>query len=242
LQELVAAQTHPRFEGITWDALLTHGFMRLNLPQPYLPFAQGDFPTPSGKCEFYSAAMAADGYDPVPTYHPPAWQTAQRSAPLSDDGAAAALVCISPPAHAFLNSTFANLERFQRRERTPLLHIHPQDAAPRGVMEGMAVRVGNALGSVTLTAHITSGLMPGTVLAPGVWWSKAGPDGRNINRITSQEEADIGAGARFYDTQVWVAPLETTEDIMLSGSLVTPMNLTVNPALSAAVDIQAGDD
>ncbi len=71
LRQLIEAQTHPSFDTVTWDALLTHGFARLNLPDPYLPFAQGNFPTPSGKCEFYSERMERDGYDPVPTYTPP---------------------------------------------------------------------------------------------------------------------------------------------------------------------------
>ncbi len=199
LAELVAAQTHPRFAGITWERLLAEGYVRLNVPAPYLPFAQGDFPTPSGKCEFYSARMAADGYDPLPTYTPPIWQ---RNAVATAD-----LVCISPPAHSFLNSTFANVDRFVRREETPLLHIHPDDAAPRAVADGMAVCVGNEHGEVTLTAKVTRDIVPGTVLAPGVWWAKLSPDGRNVNQLTAQTEADMGSGACFYDTRVWVLPV-----------------------------------
>ena len=30
------------------------GWQRLNVPAVYAPFAEGGFPTPSGKCEFYS--------------------------------------------------------------------------------------------------------------------------------------------------------------------------------------------
>jgi anaerobic selenocysteine-containing dehydrogenase len=199
LRELIAAQTHPRFAGITWERLLAEGFVRLNVPSPYLPFAEGGFPTPSGKCEFYSERMAADGYDPLPTYTPPTWQR--------DIAATADLVCISPPAHSFLNSSFANVERFVRREATPLLHIHPDDAAPRAIVDGMAVRVGNEHGEVTLTAKITREIVPGTVLAPGVWWAKLSPDGRNVNQLTSQSEADMGGGACFYDTRIWVLPV-----------------------------------
>jgi anaerobic selenocysteine-containing dehydrogenase len=209
LRELVESQTHPRFAGVTWDALLEHGFVRLNLPQPYLPFAEGNFPTPSGKCEFYSARMAADGYDPLPTYTPPIWQRAAAPA-VGEHGPrdSAPLVCISPPAHSFLNSSFANVPRFQRRERTPLLHIHPADAAPRGIVDGAAVEVRNAYGSVALSALVTTDIAPGTVLAPGVWWAKHSPDGNNINQVTAQTEADMGAGACYYDVQVWVTPLQ----------------------------------
>ncbi len=212
LRQLVENQHHPRFEGITWQALRQHGFVRLNLPKPYLPFAEGNFPTPSGKCEFYSARMAADGYDPVPTYHPPLWQ--QGAAPE------ASLLCISPPAHSFLNSSFANVERFQRREGMPILHIHPDDAATRQIAEGMSVQVVNDLGSVILTARITTDIIPGTVLAPGVWWAKNSSDGRNINQITPQTETDMGAAACFYDTRVWVMPaVGLADDVKSSKSL-----------------------
>ena len=204
LRELVECQRHPRFQGITWEALRERGFIRLNLPTPYLPFAEGNFPTPSGKCEFYSARMAADGYDPLPTYDPPAWQ--RGAAPE------ASLVCISPPAHSFLNSSFANIERFQQREQMPLLQIHPDDAAPRQIVDKMRVQVVNDRGSVTLTAQVTTNIVPGTVLAPGVWWAKHSGDGRNINQVTPQNEADMGAGACFYDTRVWVMPVTVPQE------------------------------
>ena len=117
------------------------------------------------------------------------------------------LLCISPPAHSFLNSSFVNVERFRRREAKPLIQIHPDDAAARGIEDGESVRVYNILGEVLLTAEVTEDIMAGTLLAPGLWWSKFSPDGRNINQITSQNETDMGAGATFYDTRVWVEPV-----------------------------------
>jgi anaerobic selenocysteine-containing dehydrogenase len=232
LREFVTVQTHPRFAGITWKRLMAEGFVRINLPMPYLPFAEGNFPTPTGKCEFYSQRMADDGYDPLPEYTPPLWQEAvagsREWAVGSGEGKARRrrersrreaemLVCISPPAHSFLNSTFANVDRFLRREEMPLLQIHPQDAAARGVEEGATVRVWNDLGSIELTARVTKGLIEGTVLAPGVWWAKFSPDGRNVNQLVSQDETDMGASALFYDTQVWVEPVraERVEDVQL---------------------------
>lgn len=209
LRTFIASQTHPRFAGITWERLLTEGFVRLNLPEPYRPFAQGDFPTPSGKCEFYSARMADDGYDPVPTYAPPRWQQATTAVAPEPAvaGTAGELVCISPPAHSFLNSTFSVVDRFRRREGEPHVQIHPLDAAERGVHTGDTVRVANALGEVLLTAKVTEAVVAGTVLAPGIWWAKFSPDGRNINQVTPQDESDMGAGALFYDTQVTLTPV-----------------------------------
>ncbi len=200
LRTLVEAQTHARFAGVTWQRLLDDGFARLNLPQPWLPYAEGNYATPSGKCEFFSPRMQADGYDPLPTWTPPRWaDTIALDAPPAE-----MLVCISPPAHSFLNSTFANLERFVLREERPLLQMHPSDAGARGVADGDIVRVFNDLGAVELPIVVTERVVPGTVLAPGIWWAKQSPGGGNINQLTTQDEADMGAGAIFYDTVVRV--------------------------------------
>jgi anaerobic selenocysteine-containing dehydrogenase len=197
LRKFVESQTDPTFETVTWPALLEQGFVRLNLPDPYLPFAEGDYPTPSRKCEFYSETMAGHGYDPLPAWTPP--HSAIQA--YTDDRS---LVCISPPAHSFLNSTFVNVDSLRRREKEPLLWIHPQDAAARQISDGDTVRVWNDGGSVALTAHVTADIIPGTVLAPSIWWNKFARDGGNANQITPQGEADMGAGALFYDTRVWV--------------------------------------
>jgi anaerobic selenocysteine-containing dehydrogenase len=207
LRRLVEEQTHPSFISVTWDALQQNGFARLNLPERPLVFAEGGFPTPSGKCEFYSERMAHDGYDPLPGYTPPLWQ--ERLEQVQNDEVErrllrSALVCISPPAHSFLNTSFANLERFRQREGRPIVQIHPADASERGISEGDAVRLCNRLGSVELQAQLTTDIIPGTVLAPGVWWNKYSLDGRNINQITSPSETDMGGGAIFYDTLVQV--------------------------------------
>jgi anaerobic selenocysteine-containing dehydrogenase len=213
LRDFVAAQTHPRFADLTWEQLLADGFYRVAVPDPYLPFAEGNFPTPSGKCEFYSARMAVDGYDPLPTYTPPRWQAGgddQAAAPLSianRQSPHASLACISPPAHSFLNSSFANVPRFLQREGAPVLRIHPADATPRAIVDGSPVCVANAQGEVYLTAVVTTDIVPGTVLTSGVWWPKHCPDGRNINQVTLAEETDMGASGMFYDATVWVTPI-----------------------------------
>ena len=64
---------HPRMQGIEWETLKEKekGWQRLSVPENYAPFAEGNFPTPSGKCEFYSKSLAMQGLDPLPTYIPP---------------------------------------------------------------------------------------------------------------------------------------------------------------------------
>ena len=212
LRNFVEAQDHPLYAGVTWETLLEKGYVRLNLPQPYLPFAEGNFPTPSGKCEFYSELMARDGYDPLPTYTPPNSAAGGRRTVAGGNGGRAGaeeeadswLACISPPAHSFLNSSFSHLERLRGREREPLLWIHPEDARVRRIEEGARLRVWNERGEVGLTARVTDEIMAGTVLAPGIWWNKHSADGRNVNQLTPQDETDMGASGSFYDVRVRV--------------------------------------
>src|SRR5437660_10024616 len=62
--EELAEQAMSTVDGITLDQLRAEGHVRLRVPAPFLPFADG-FPTPSGKLEFRSTRAEADGLDPV---------------------------------------------------------------------------------------------------------------------------------------------------------------------------------
>jgi anaerobic selenocysteine-containing dehydrogenase len=191
---------HANLAGIDWETLRAKGWQRLALPKAFAPFAKGGFHTPSGKCEFYSASLKAQGLDPLPGYSPPA------ESPGSDPERARRypLAFISPPVRNFLNSSFANLKRFRDLEGEPALELHPEDAAARGIRDGDAVRVHNDRGSVTLRARVNGKPRRGVVVAPSVWWKKFSPDGRNANELTSQRTADMGGAATFYDCLVEV--------------------------------------
>jgi anaerobic selenocysteine-containing dehydrogenase len=193
---------HPYMRGITLERLENEGSVRLNVPDPFAPFAQGGFPTPSGKCELYSERLESQGHDPLPAYLPP------RESVLSAPTIARRypLAFISPPAHHFLNSTFSAQPVFVRRESEPFLDIHPADAAARGIRDGQMVRTFNDRGSFLAKARVSNAARPGVVVGLSVWWAKMCPGGRNANAVTSQALTDMGGGATFYDVLVDVAP------------------------------------
>ena len=186
-----------------WEALKRDGWQRLGVPGRFAPFAEGGFPTPSGKCEFYSEWLEKQGVDPLPFYNPPA--------EVADEALAERypLAFLSPPARHFLNSTFANLARFREFEREPHLDMHPQDAAARGIRDGDRVRVFNGRGEYLLRARVNGKPRRGVVVAPSVWWKKHSPDRRNANNVTSQRVADLGGGATFYDCRVQVERVDS---------------------------------
>ncbi len=192
------ASSHPRMAGIEWSALKEKGWQRLNVPARFAPFAEGNFPTPSGKCELWSQTAVDMGLDPLPAYVAPR-ESAQSAPQLAKKYP---LAFISPPARNFLNSSFANLPFALAEAGEPCLDIHPADAAARGIGEGDAVRIYNDRGWFAARARVSDRARPGVVAALSVWWKKLSPDGRNANEVTSQAIADMGGAATFYDCLV----------------------------------------
>jgi anaerobic selenocysteine-containing dehydrogenase len=185
-------------DAVDFEALLAQGFA--TLPTPDAPFAQGNFPTPSGKCEFFSARLAAQGLDGLPDHVP--------NHEVAHSTSAYPLAMISPPARNFLNSSFVNVTSLQASEGEPLLEIHPTDAAARGIADGDTVRVFNDRGSYHCRARISDRARAGVVNGLGVWWRKLGLKGTNVNQLTSQHLTDLGRGPTFYDCLVQVSRSE----------------------------------
>jgi len=181
-----------------WDALKRAGWKKLNLPDA--PFAAGGFPTPSGKCEFYSEQMRRDGLDPLPTYIAP-YESVASNVELAQHFP---LAMISPPARNFMNSTFVNVKSLRDTEGEPHLDMHPDDAAERAIQTGDMVRIFNRRGSMAARVRVTEKARPGLVVGLSIWWKKLAGDGQNANAVTSQRLTDMGGGATFYDVLVEV--------------------------------------
>ena len=188
----------PKLTGVTFETLLEHGWTRLNVPTPFLPYADGGFPTPSGKCEFYSARLAEMGLDPLPTYIPP-YESIERDPALV---ARLPLTLISSPAHTFLNTTFVNITSLRRQAHEPEVLLHPADAERRGIAAGVMVTVHNDRGAFMAKARVDTTIREGVAWAPSIWWGKLAADGANANQTTSQRITDMGNGPVFYDNQV----------------------------------------
>jgi anaerobic selenocysteine-containing dehydrogenase len=189
--ELLARQAVP---SLDFAQMQSQGWVKLDLPA--LPFAEGGFHTPSGK-----AIVDAPGLG-VPDYLPP-YESVDSAPELARQFP---LAMISPPARHFLNSTFVNVMSLRSIEGEPLLEMHPDDAAARGITDGQQVRVFNQRGSHCCKASVGDRARPGVVHGLGVWWRKFGVDGRNVNELTSQRLTDIGRAPTFYDCLVEVAP------------------------------------
>ncbi|MET0897950.1 MAG: molybdopterin-dependent oxidoreductase [Mycobacterium sp.] len=209
----------PALEGITFEKLEEVGWMRLNVGAPDVraPHAEGNFPTPSGKCEFKSSLAEGGNFvvpvwrsmyegkqpggyvDPVPDYIPP-FESPQSNPELA---ARFPLSIISPKPHAFLNSQYGNALDKQNAQGIQRVFIHPDDAAAREIVEGDLVRVFNDRGGFQGPAVMELGIMPGLVMANvGHWQNKS--SGSTVNSITADRHCTLGNAGVYGDNLVEV--------------------------------------
>jgi anaerobic selenocysteine-containing dehydrogenase len=214
---LTATASHnPRLAGVTLERLKREGQVPLAIDSP-VPFADGHFPTPSGKVELYSSVLARDGYDPLPGYTGEFDDGRNDGLGHRDDGdpfenrfrAEDGLYLITPATHHFVTSSLANGPSQLRGEGAPFVEIHPADAAARGVRHGEQVIVENGRGCVVLRAVVTDGVRPGVVAAPKGRWGKLGDargEHRNVNWTTSDALGDFAGQSTFHSNRVWLRP------------------------------------
>ncbi|HXG31823.1 MAG TPA: molybdopterin oxidoreductase family protein [Bryobacteraceae bacterium] len=183
---------HPFVRGIRLEELERRHFVRLRVSAdggPFLPFAEGGFGTPSGKCDLAAGAVE---------YEPP------EESRLGDEALRRRypLELISPKNDDSMNSTFGNRPAVDRQ--TSHITLHPADAAARGIADGDPVRVFNDRGSLLLMARVADTVRPGVARAGSVRWPKMAPDRNNVNVLTSDRLADLGGGPTFYSCLVEV--------------------------------------
>lgn len=179
------------------DALRSQGWMRLDVPEPLMPYAHGGFSTASGKAELWSDFLEATGHGGLPSY------TAARS--TVDDGQHP-LVLLTPKVHArFINSSYSHLPKHGPAEGAPYVELDAADAAARGLADGDVARVFNERAELRLPVRISTRLRPGLATVPWGWWGDQHPDGRGANALTNSAPTDWGGGIAYHDTRVEVA-------------------------------------
>ncbi len=195
-----AGMEHITLEGLERESHIPLAFHRSPEDEPFQPYTSAPIPTPSGKIEFFSEALAAAGFEGLPGFIAPAesrWSEAAEKYPLE---------LLGRKNDNYMNSTFANLPGHRKMEArtSQCLEIHPLDAQSRGLADGDRVRVFNDRGSLELTAMLNPSL-PAGVVAARLDWAKLHPGGANVNALTSERLTDIGGGATFYSSLVEVA-------------------------------------
>ncbi len=188
------ASGHPWLDGITYERLWEEGYARLNPPEDWRPFANGGFPTPSGKAELFSESLREAGHDPLPS--------------TGDIPAGEGLQLITGKQLHFLNSGYSNMDRHRRRAGELFIEIHPADAERRGIASGERVSIRNGSGEVRAVCRISDRVRPGVAWMPFGGYTDADGQRRSVNVLTLEEPTDWGGGSGLYDAFVEVVPVQ----------------------------------
>jgi anaerobic selenocysteine-containing dehydrogenase len=196
------AACNPFLRGVTPERLRAEGAVPLAVDA--VPFADGVFPTPSGKVELFSQRLADQGADPLPG----GWAA-------EDDGGGFgrpedALTLVTAASHHFVSSSLASQPGLLKNAGPPSVEIHPKDAASRGVCDGDEVVLENGRGNCRLRAVVTDAVRRGLLASPKGRWAKLS-GGRHVNWTTPDALGDLAGQSTFQSNKVWLRRAEVGE-------------------------------
>ncbi|MCH7600823.1 MAG: hypothetical protein IH973_13795, partial [Myxococcales bacterium] len=118
---------------------------------------------------------------------------------------AASLQLLTPKAHYFLNSTFANMPRQRKNQGAPLLDMHPDDAGERGLADGQPVAITCDGAEIKAVLRLTDSILSGVVVLEGKWWDQPEETAAVSNLLSKSAWSRAGQPA-YNDIFVQVKP------------------------------------
>ncbi len=166
-------------------------------PEPVLQFADGQFPTPSGKIEIASIAAQQDGLPlvPQPSFDPRPQKGWYR--------------LLSPASPWLMNSSYGQDTKIQAKIGPEDLVLHPTDATALGVKAGGTIKVTSDADSLTMRVVIDDRIPSGIVLAAKSRWPKLSPEHRNVNALNSGLRADMAQSTAVHSVLVQISGQQT---------------------------------
>jgi anaerobic selenocysteine-containing dehydrogenase len=154
------------------------------------------FGTPSGKLEFYSETLAAQGAAPMPDWVPDAEETR--------DAARWKLRLLTAPGYFQAHTAYAGVGFLRKREGAPCAILHPDEAQARQLRNGQKIKLFNERGSIGLVLAVSDEVQIGVVLVPGQRPDDEAVSG-TINMLCSDRYTDMGDGATYQSTWLDIA-------------------------------------
>jgi anaerobic selenocysteine-containing dehydrogenase len=187
VEEAIDYQLEPA--GITVEMLRENPAGVAAAATTYEKFRSEGFKTPSGKVEFCSEQLRAQGHPPVP--YGGGW--AGNPISFADRSATFPLIGISGarPSY-FTHSQFHRIPALLAQEPEGLVDIHPRDAGDREIADGDLLQIETPRGRVRMKARISEVVHPGSVqIAWG--WGEVDP-AANLNNLTDDDRRNPVTG------------------------------------------------
>ncbi len=159
--------------GMSWPELQEHDYV--TVPIAYRKYEREGFGTKTGKFELWSTQLEEWGYPPLPVYEEPA------ESPVSTPGLHQLYPLIlntGVRTPTYWNSNGHPLSTLRRLNPEPLLEIHPETAAARGLADKEMAWVVTRHGRMRLRVKLSDRTRADTVSVPHGWWlpDAEGPD------------------------------------------------------------------
>jgi anaerobic selenocysteine-containing dehydrogenase len=206
--------------GVSLDQLrASPGGVRTKTASRYRRHAETDaagvptgFATPTRRVEIYSGQLLEHGQAPLPDYVEPA--ASPRSRP--DLAARFPLSLTTAKVVQFCHSQHRSLPRLRRHSPDPLVELHPDAAAARGIAPDDWTVIETPHGTMRARARLNGSLDPGVACAQFGWWQACeplglggydadGPASGNYNNLIDPDAVDPISGTvalRSYCCQV----------------------------------------
>ena len=190
-----------RNSGLTWERLQEEKVIQ-TLPSEWINWHGDQFPTPSGRLEFYlenpkprvnCGVMVDQSKEHLPEFEPPieAWP----DNPLIEKFP---LVFHTIRQRWRLHSQWHESPWLRELDPEPELKIHPKDAKEWRIETGDMVEVFNDRGRVVLKAVLSEGQRPGMVTAPKGWQRDQFKEG-SYQELTTDHVNTTSYNQCFYD-------------------------------------------
>lgn len=176
---------HPYLKNISFENLKEKGFIKLELPENFRPYANGSN-FADKKIRFTPAPEVLEPVAQLSSEHP--------------------LRFISPPGSHFVNTSMGNIEELLKAAGgEPQVLVHPNDAKKYNLKDQQHHTLKSPQGDILRKIIVSNKTKEGTVTALGLWWPKLAPDKKGLNDLTQERLTDLGDGSMFGDVVVSIS-------------------------------------
>jgi len=179
-RELVEMVMKP--SGLTFKAFADLGYLKGE--DRFKKYEAGEFKTPTGKVELRLSTAEKFKLHPLP-----------QASDLPLDDPDYPLVLISCKDRFYLHSAYRWVKTLREKSPEPIVEIHPETAAVRGIQEGDAVTIETRSGQIHQKARLTPHIHPRVISAAYGWWFPEEDIGEkdnwtraNFNMLTSTHD------------------------------------------------------
>ena len=160
--------------------------------EPVIRFADGKFPTPSGRIEIASEAAEAAGLPRAPFPHADAKPDAGKYR------------LMTPATPWLMNSIYGNDPKAMAKSGPESIVLHPDDAASLGLKDGDKALFASDVAELALPVRLDAVIPRGVALGGKSRWIRNAPLGANINALNPGLKADMGASTAVHGVEVTI--------------------------------------